>query len=66
MNYKKIVGLRFSGYGHYKVIIAFRNQMYSSITTDMPAVDAYKSKEHGWKSAGNSLYKSVVRKLDLR
>ena len=66
MNYKKIAGLQFSGYGHYKVTILFRNQMYSAITTDMPSVDLFKSNGHGWKSAGNSLYKQVVRKLDLR
>ena len=66
MNYKKIAGLIFNSHGHYKITILFRNQMYSAITTDMPNVDLYKSGVRGYKTAGNSLYNEVVRKLNLK
>ena len=32
-----------SGYGHYKITINYRGKQYSATTSNMPAIDAYKS-----------------------
>jgi hypothetical protein len=34
-----------SGHGHYKVTITYYGKQYSTITNDMPLVDAYKSEK---------------------
>ena len=34
---------QFSGYGHYKIGILFRNKLYTYTTTDMQSIDDYHS-----------------------
>jgi hypothetical protein len=34
-----------SGYGHYKVGIKYRNKLITTITTNMPAIDDYRSED---------------------
>ncbi len=60
--YQKIISCKFASSGHYRITILFRNKEYSGITTNMPAIDLYKSNNRGWKSAGNELYNEVIRK----
>ena len=55
-----------SGYGQYKVTIQHRGKTYHAITSNMPLVDKFKSKEFGWKKAGNDLYDYVKRKNGLK
>ena len=64
-NENKITSCTFSGYGHYKVCISFYNKQYCAVTTNMPDLDKYRSKEKGWKQAGDNLYQEVKRKNDL-
>ena len=39
---KPTLEVRFSGYGHYKVTTTYYGKQITCITTDMPAIDAYK------------------------
>ena len=36
---RKILSIKFSGYGHWRVTIKYRNKEYSCITTNAPAYD---------------------------
>ena len=55
-----------SGHGHYRVTIKHLNQEYHAVTDNMPMIDRFKSKEYGWKKAGNDLYDFVKRKNGLK
>jgi hypothetical protein len=61
-NYEKIQRVLPSGHGHYKITVSYRGRDISAVTNDMPTLDRYRDDAHGWKTAGNWLYKQVVRK----
>ena len=58
----RIVSVRFSGSGHYKVTISKYGKRYTSVTTDMPTIDDYKD---GKVSAAIQLYDEVIRKTSF-
>jgi hypothetical protein len=41
----KTITLQPAGHGYYKITIEFRGKEYSTITSNMPLVDAYKNNQ---------------------
>ena len=64
--YKKITKMHPSGYGHWKVWCTYYGKEICATTTNMPAIDAFRSNERGWKTAGNMLYDFVVYKNKIQ
>ena len=54
------------GHGHYKIYIQYNKKTYSAVTSCMPWIDQFKSKERGWKTAGEYLYNYVKKQNNLR
>lgn len=78
MNTQKLkdrVSYNFSGHGHYKVTIIFRGKKYTSITTNMPAIDRVGDNDNKRdtgkvyetpKQALRALYNEVKRLHNLK
>ena len=52
-NKYRLTVCQFSGYGHYKIGFMWYGKEYTTITTDMPSIDDYKSDE--WEKDGRRI-----------
>ena len=57
--YEKIQILPYS-FGTYKVITTYRGKQIDYLCNDMELIDLFKSKERGYKKAGNILHYRAV------
>lgn len=57
----KYISVTFTGYGHYKIEGEVYGKSHSVITTDMEAIDDFKSEETKRKNRG---YKTLVGYLN--
>lgn len=55
-----------NGHGHYRITIKHLGKEYHAITSNMPLVDRFQSREFDWKKAGCDLYDYVKRKNGLK
>jgi len=55
---ERIISVRFSGHGHYKVTIEKYGKQYTGTITDMTLIDDFKD---GKISASIALYDTVLR-----
>jgi len=59
--HERIIRVRFSGHGHYKVTISYYGKEYTATITDMTLIDNYKDDNPVIKDM-NWLYEVVKRK----
>lgn len=59
--HERILSVRFSGHGHYKVTISYYGKEYTATITDMTLIDNYKD-DNPVISDLNWLYEAVKRK----
>lgn len=59
--HERIIRVRFSGHGHYKVTISYYGEEYTATITDMTLIDNYKDDNPVIKDM-NWLYDVVKRK----
>ena len=59
--HERIIRVRFSGHGHYKVTISYYGEEYTATITDMTLIDNYKDDNPVIKDL-NWLYEVVKRK----
>jgi hypothetical protein len=59
--HERIIRVRFSGHGHYKVTISYYGKEYTATITDMTLIDNYKDDNPVIKDL-NWLYEVVKRK----
>ena len=59
--HERIIRVRFSGHGHYKVTISYYGKEYTATITDMTLIDNYKDDNPDIKDL-NWLYEVVKRK----
>lgn len=59
--HERIIRVRFSGYGHYKVTISYYGKEYTATITDMTLIDNYKDDNPVIQDM-NWLYEVVKRK----
>jgi len=58
--HERIVRVRFSGHGHYKVTINYYKRELTALITDMTLIDDYKDEDSS-KARMNELYDRVKR-----
>tara|TARA_R110000824_G_scaffold40657_1_gene121636 strand:- start:370 stop:576 length:207 start_codon:yes stop_codon:yes gene_type:complete len=59
--HERIIRVRFSGHGHYKVTISYYSKEYTATITDMTLIDNYKDDNPVIQDM-NWLYEVVKRK----
>jgi hypothetical protein len=59
-NYLKILSIYPSGYGQKTITVLFYGKELRGHYTEMPTYDLFNSREKGWKTAGNRIYKYIV------